>query len=94
LTARRNVYAQHSLLVSYHLTIRHPLKFQQSRQREVNQEPGVGPDQEPRQKQANTGATEHGVVRNTKDVEFGRGHSNVFRVMRVTMEPAPLPGAN
>lgn len=34
---------------------------------EVNQEPGVGADQDPRQKSPNTGASEGGVVRKAKD---------------------------
>jgi hypothetical protein len=33
-------------------------------------------------------------VRNAKDVEFGSAHADVSRVMRVTIEPAPSPGAN
>jgi hypothetical protein len=34
---------------------------------EVNQEPGAGPDQAPRQKAPNTGAVENGVVRPMQD---------------------------
>jgi hypothetical protein len=61
---------------------------------EMNQEPGIGPDQGPRQKGPNTGATENGLVRNGRDVEFGSAHSNVTSVMRVTIKPAQVPGAN
>jgi hypothetical protein len=38
---------------------------------ELNQEPGIGADQGPRQKGANTGKAENGGVRNVKDLEFG-----------------------
>lgn len=61
---------------------------------EVNQEPGIGADQGPRQKGPNTGRPENGVVRNVKDVEFGSAYTNVSNVMRVTITPAQSPGAN
>jgi hypothetical protein len=54
---------------------------------EVNQEPGVGPDQGPRQKTPNTGEAENGVVRNAKDVKYGSVHSKPSAVMRVTIKP-------
>jgi hypothetical protein len=54
---------------------------------EVNQEPGIGPDQGPRQKAPNTGEAEKGVVRNVKDVKYGKAHANVSSVMRVTIRP-------
>jgi len=37
---------------------------------EVNQEPGLGPDQAPRQDNPNTGETENGVVRLLNDSDF------------------------
>jgi hypothetical protein len=61
---------------------------------EINQEPGIGADQGPRQKAANTGKAENGVVRNVKDVEFGNAYTKVSNVMRVTIKPAQAPGAN
>jgi hypothetical protein len=61
---------------------------------EVNQEPGIGPDQGPRQKAPNTGEAENGVVRNAKDVKYGSAHTKVSSVMRVTIKPAQAPGAN
>jgi hypothetical protein len=54
---------------------------------EVNQEPGIGPDQGPRQKAPNTGKAENGVVRNAKDVKYGKAYTNVSSVMRVTIWP-------
>lgn len=47
---------------------------------EVNQEPGIGPDQAPRQKAPNTGADEHGVVHRAKDVRFYGKNAELFRV--------------
>ena len=61
---------------------------------EVNQEPGIGMDQGPRQKGPNTGENENGVVRNAKDVKYGAAFSNVSSVMRVTVKPESAPGAN
>jgi hypothetical protein len=61
---------------------------------EVNQEPGIGPDQGPRQKAPNTGEIENGVVRNAKDVKYGAAFSQVSSVMRVTIKPAQVPPAN
>jgi len=61
---------------------------------EVNQEPGIGPDQGPRQKGPNTGEAENGLVRNAKDVKYGPAFSKVASVMRVTIRPARAPGAN
>ena len=54
---------------------------------EVNQEPGIGSDQGPRQKAPNTGKAENGVVRNAKDVEYGKAYTNVSSVMRVIIKP-------
>jgi hypothetical protein len=61
---------------------------------EVNQEPGIGSDQGPRQKGPNTGEAENGLVRNAKDVKYGPAFSKVASVMRVTIKPAQAPGAN
>jgi hypothetical protein len=52
---------------------------------EVDQEPGIGPDQGPRQKAPNTGKAKNGVVRKIKD---GKTYSQPSRVMRVTITPA------
>lgn len=52
---------------------------------EVNQEPGVGPDQAPRQKAPNTGTPENGVVHLLKD-QFS--YPKPAQVIRVTIEPA------
>lgn len=55
---------------------------------EVNQEPGAGPDQAPRQKGPNTGAEERGVVRNIKYVKDGYKYPETSAVLRVTITPA------
>jgi hypothetical protein len=52
---------------------------------EVNQEPGAGSDQAPRQKAPNTGAAENGVVRPVRD-QFT--YPNTLDVLRVTITPA------
>ncbi len=51
---------------------------------EVNQEPGIGPDQAPRQAEANTGAKEGGVVRPAKD-RFT--YPSTTSVLKVTVSP-------
>jgi hypothetical protein len=61
---------------------------------EIDQEPGIGSDQGPRQKAPNTGVAENGVVRNAKDVKYGSAYSNVSSVMRVTIKPVQVPGSN
>jgi hypothetical protein len=61
---------------------------------ELNQEPGIGTDQGPRQKGPNTGEGENGVVRNAKDVKYGAAFSKVASVMRVTVKAEAVPGAN
>jgi hypothetical protein len=61
---------------------------------EVNQEPGIGTDQGPRQKAPNTGEAENGLVRNAKDVKYGAAFAKVASVMRVTVTPESAPGAN
>lgn len=52
---------------------------------EVDQEPGIGSQQGPRQKGPNTGDRENGVVRKVQD---GKSYSNAASVMRVTITPA------
>jgi hypothetical protein len=47
---------------------------------EMNQELGVGPDQAPRQKAANTGAPENGRVHRAKDSVFYLKTTELFRV--------------
>ena len=49
---------------------------------EVNQAPGIGSEQAPRQKAANTGATEKGVVGTVKD---GFSYPNTKDVLKVTI---------
>ncbi|MBV9928181.1 MAG: spondin domain-containing protein [Acidobacteria bacterium] len=51
---------------------------------EVNQEPGVGTDQAPRQKAPNTGAAEGGVVHRAKADAF---YSKTGQLFRVTVTP-------
>ena len=52
---------------------------------EVDQEPGIGSEQGPRQKAPNTGKRENGVVRKVQDA---KSYSNATSVMRVTITPA------
>jgi hypothetical protein len=52
---------------------------------ETDQEPGIGPDQGPRQKAPNTGKAENGVVRKVQD---GKSYSKPSEVMRVIITPA------
>lgn len=51
---------------------------------EVDQEPGTGPDQGPRQKGPNTGAAENGIVSKVQD---GKTYSQADKVLRVTIKP-------
>lgn len=51
---------------------------------EVDQELGVGADQAPRQKAANTGAAQNGVVRRAKDSAF---YAKTTQLFRVTVTP-------
>jgi hypothetical protein len=52
---------------------------------EVDQEPGIGSAQGPRQKAPNTGKAENGVV---KILDDGKAYSKAPSVMRVTITPA------
>ena len=47
---------------------------------EVNEEPGIGPNQAPRQKAANTGDPENGRVHRANDVRFYGRNTELFRV--------------
>jgi hypothetical protein len=49
---------------------------------EVNQAPGIGADQAPRQKMTNTGADENGVVHVVKD---GFSYPETKDVLRITI---------
>jgi hypothetical protein len=51
---------------------------------EVNQAPGIGADQAPRQKAANTGTSENGVVKTVSD---GFKYPETKSVLRVTITP-------
>ena len=52
---------------------------------EVNEEPGIGPNQAPRQKAPNTGKDEKGMVQNIKNVKDGFTYPKTASVMRVTI---------
>ncbi len=54
---------------------------------EVNEEPGLGPNQAPRQAAPNTGPAENGVVRLVKD---GFKYPMVAEVIRVSIKPSPV----
>lgn len=58
---------------------------------EVDQEPGIGSDQGPRQKGPNTGKAENGVVQRIKN---GKAYSDAAKVLRITIKPVPAAGAN
>jgi hypothetical protein len=55
---------------------------------EVDQEPGIGSEQGPRQKAPNTGKAENSVVKTLND---GKAYSKAANVMRVTITPAAMP---
>lgn len=52
---------------------------------EVNEEPGAGPNQAPRQSAPNTGVDEHGVVRRIDRVKDGFTYPPTAQVIRVTI---------
>jgi hypothetical protein len=52
---------------------------------EVDQEPGIGSEQGPRQKASNTGKAQKGMV---KQLDDGKAYSKPTSVMRVTITPA------
>ena len=53
---------------------------------EVNQEPGTGPDQAPRQDSADTGTEEGGTIRPIQAVNDGFSYPDVEDVIKVTVE--------
>src|SRR5215813_2828872 len=57
---------------------------------EVNEEPGLGPNQGPLQPAPNTGPREHGVVRPITEVKDGFHYPTVPEVLRVTITPGPM----
>src|SRR5215510_2800275 len=58
---------------------------------EVNEEPGLGPNQAPLQPAPNTGPAEHGVVQPISEVKDGFHYPT--EVLRVTITPGPGPMA-
>lgn len=52
---------------------------------EVDQKPGIGSEQGPRQKSPNTGKAENGAVKKVSD---GKTNADAPSVMRVTIKPA------
>ncbi len=54
---------------------------------EVNEEPGFGPNQAPRQPAPNTGPSERNPVRRIEDVNDGFSYPSVEQVLRVTITP-------
>jgi hypothetical protein len=60
---------------------------------EVHEEPGVGPNQAPRQQAPNTGKEENGVVKNIKNVKDGFSYPKTTTVMKITISPESLSGA-
>jgi hypothetical protein len=57
---------------------------------EVNEEPGLGPNQAPQQPAPNTGPAEHGVVQPVTEVKDGFHYPTVPEVLRVTITPGPM----
>lgn len=57
---------------------------------EVNEEPGLGPNQAPLQAAPNTGPAENGVVRPISEVKDGFHYPSVAEVLRVTITPGPM----
>jgi hypothetical protein len=58
---------------------------------EVNEEPGFGANQAPRQAAPNTGPSEHNPVRRIEDVKDGFSYPRVEQVLRVTITPRSRP---
>jgi hypothetical protein len=54
---------------------------------EVNEEPGTGPNQAPRQSGPNTGEDEEGTVRRIGDVDDGYDYPDTASVVRLTVTP-------
>jgi hypothetical protein len=57
---------------------------------EVNEEPGLGPNQAARQPASNTGLAENGVVRPIGEVKDGFHYPRVAEVIRVTITSGPM----
>jgi hypothetical protein len=57
---------------------------------EVNEEPGLGPNQGPRQRAPNTGTTEHAPVQLVSKTKDGFRYPAVGDVIRVTITPAAM----
>ena len=60
---------------------------------EVNEEPGIGPNQAPRRKAPDTGKDENSVVKNIKDIKDGFTYPKTASVMKVTITPAKSAAA-
>ena len=60
---------------------------------EVNEEPGIGPNQAPRQKAPDTGKDENSVVKNIKDIKNGFNYPKTASVMKVTITPSKSAAA-
>jgi len=56
---------------------------------EINEEPGLGPNQPAYQSAPNTGPAEHGVVRPISEVNDGFHYPSVAQVLRVTITLGP-----
>src|SRR5215471_3686213 len=56
---------------------------------EINEEPGLGPNQPAFQSAPNTGPAEHGVVRPISEVNDGFHYPSVAQVLRVTVTVGP-----
>ena len=54
---------------------------------EVNEFPGIGLNQAPRQSGPNTGSSENGTVKKVSDLNDGFTYPNVANVLKVTIEP-------
>ncbi|SEO94131.1 Spondin_N [Halogranum amylolyticum] len=54
---------------------------------EVNEEPGVGPNQAPRQSGPDTGPSEDGTVRRISDVDDGYDYPDTASVVKLTVTP-------
>jgi len=57
---------------------------------EVNEEPGLGPNQAPLQPAPHTGPREHGVVRPISEVNDGFHYPSVAEVLRVAITPGAM----
>jgi hypothetical protein len=59
---------------------------------EVNEEPGTGPNQAPRQEGPDTGPDEGGSVRRIDDVDDGYSYPATTEVVRLTVTPGGMDG--